>query len=139
MRCGCVFVYHHDSHVSKSVSFAVKVFCHKRFLRFPMRDVALATVMKITAGRRPKSDCITRLADHFCSDRSLWPAKIQQEAKNFPFCVRTLVQRTTVSVLYALPLPLLEHCHYGCSSILLCPFCKHSVTQAWRCTQQPFL
>ena len=32
-------IYRHDRHVSMSVSFSIKVFHHRRFLRFPMRDV----------------------------------------------------------------------------------------------------
>ena len=33
------FIYHYNDHVSKGVSFSIKVFRHKRFLRFPKRDV----------------------------------------------------------------------------------------------------
>ena len=35
------FIYRHDSHINKSVSFAIKVFRHRRFLHFPMHDVLL--------------------------------------------------------------------------------------------------
>ena len=33
------FIYPHNGHISKSVTFAIKVFHHRRFLRFPMCDV----------------------------------------------------------------------------------------------------
>ena len=62
--------------------------------------------MKITTGRWPRSDHITRLAVRFSSNRSLWPAKIQQVPKSsrlvfaeclfsalqvsFPFCNRRM-------------------------------------------------
>ena len=33
------FIYLHNGHISKSVSFAIKVFRHRRFFCIPMRDV----------------------------------------------------------------------------------------------------
>ena len=33
------FIYCHNSHVSKSVSFSIKVFHNRRFLHFPVHDV----------------------------------------------------------------------------------------------------
>ena len=44
--------------------------------------IASKAGMKITAGRRPKFDHITKLAIHFSSNRSLWPAKKEKAPKS---------------------------------------------------------
>ena len=38
------FIYLHDGLVSKSVSFTITVFRHRRFLCFPMRDVEMMAI-----------------------------------------------------------------------------------------------
>ena len=80
--------------------------------------------VKITAGYRPKSDRTTRLAIHFCSDQSLWPAKIHAQRTAKSSC------SLFVRVLNTLRFPFGKHC-LRVPLLLL----EHGLIS----TQQPFL
>ena len=46
------FIYRHNGHINKSVSFTVKVFHHRKFLHFPMCDVEAMAFIYLIPCRR---------------------------------------------------------------------------------------